>query len=104
MSFTGVGDKFGLIVSLSGDFQPVGAFQKSSRATGIGDNQADNPTKRRAVYVRRRLSPGSASLYQASNTEAGGFLAKVMSLSATPWLLEAPLVPDPSGRQHGLCL
>lgn len=48
------GDFFGASVSLSGDALTVGAYSKSSAATGVNGNQADNTASSSgAVYVFR---------------------------------------------------
>jgi len=46
-------DDFGTSVALDGDTLVVGAYQESSRATGVGADQSDNSAERSgAVYVR----------------------------------------------------
>ena len=93
-SNTGVGDKFGLSVSLSGDTLAVGAFQESSKATGIGGNQADNSALNSgAVYVFTRSGTTwiQQAYIKASNTEAGDSFGQSVSLSGDTLAVGAPL-------------
>ena len=83
-SNTGLSDRFGWSVALSGDTLAVGARGESSNATGINQGQGDNSaTGSGAVYVFRRTgsSWGQEAYVKASNTGAGDSFGWNVALS-----------------------
>jgi hypothetical protein len=92
-SNTGVNDRFGDSVSLSGDTLAVGARGEASTATGINGNQANNGAAYAgAVYVFVRS--GTAWIQQAylkaSNTGADDEFGASISLSGDTLAVGAP--------------
>lgn len=72
-SNTGVGDRFGSWVSVSGDTLVVGAYLEDSGATGVNGNQGDNSAEDSGaayVFVRSGGVWGQQAYLKASNTEA----------------------------------
>ncbi|WOI22352.1 hypothetical protein [Nonlabens ulvanivorans] len=80
-SNTGDNDKFGEMVSLSGDGNTlaVGAFSEDSNATGINGNQADNSNSSSgAVYIFNKTGAiwTQQAYIKASNSEAIDFFSE----------------------------
>lgn len=83
-SNTAIGDRFGVMVALSGNTLAVGAVGEDSATTGVNGNQADNSASNAgAVYVFVRS--GSTWIQQAylkaSNTEANDLFSISLALS-----------------------
>ncbi|NOX75785.1 MAG: integrin [Gammaproteobacteria bacterium] len=86
-SNTDAGDLFGIALSLSsdGNILAVGATGEASNNSGVGGNQVNNSAKGSgAVYVfTRNGGTWSQQAYlKASNTDAGDYFGRALSLSA----------------------
>ena len=86
-SNTDTGDNFGESISLSDDGTTlaVGAFSENSSASGINGSQSDNSSADSGavyVYVRSNGAWLQQAYIKASNTDAGDFFGRTVSLSA----------------------
>lgn len=74
-----LGDRFGVIVQLSGEFLAVGAPYEDSAATGVNGSQSNGAGDAGAVYVLRRVGTTWSPLYyvKASNTGSGDLFYSV---------------------------
>ena len=91
-SNTGVGDRFGYKVAMSGDTLAVAAVLEGSSATGINGNQADNSAPLSgAVYVFTKGAGGwSQQAYlKASNTEGNDLFGSSIVLSGDTLVVSA---------------
>ncbi|MFV8755138.1 integrin [Nannocystaceae bacterium ST9] len=86
-SNTGAEDKFGIVVSLSGDGKTlaVGAPGESSQATGVGGDQSNDAAWEAGaayVFVRTEQATWTQQAYiKASNTDAGDYFGNALMLS-----------------------
>ena len=83
-SNTGVDDRFGRSVAISGDTLVVGAEREASRATGVNGNQADNSESGSgAAYVFARSNGVwiQQAYVKASNTGSGDSFGYSVALS-----------------------
>lgn len=83
-SNTGVGDRFGYSVSLSGDTLAVGAIGEDSNATGVNGSQSDNSESGSgAVYIFTRSGRtwSQQAYLKSSNTGARDNFGYSVSLS-----------------------
>ena len=81
---TGDGDQFGSGVSISADTLVVGAFLESSAATGVNGSQSDNSAFGAGaayVFVRSGGIWSQQAYLKASNTDAGDFFGRAVSIS-----------------------
>lgn len=81
---TGDGDQFGSGVSISADTLIVGAFLESSAATGVNGSQSDNSAFGAGaayVFVRSGGIWSQQAYLKASNTDAGDFFGRAVSIS-----------------------
>ncbi|MBI4880227.1 MAG: FG-GAP repeat protein [Planctomycetes bacterium] len=83
-SNTGVDDRFGWSVSVSGDTVVVGAYLEDSGATGVNGNQSDNSAADAgAVYVflRNGTTWSQQAYLKASNTNSGDWFGYSVAVS-----------------------
>ena len=83
-SNTDAGDQFGSSVAVSGDTIVVGAFQESSRATGVNGNQSDNSlTWAGAAYafVRNGTNWSQQAYLKSANTQQFGQFGESAGIS-----------------------
>lgn len=83
-SNTGVADRFGYKVAISGNTLAVGAILEGSSATGVNGNQIDNSAPLSgAVYVFTREAGGwlQQAYLKASNTEGSDHFGSSIALS-----------------------
>jgi hypothetical protein len=91
-SNTGVADRFGVGVSVSGDTIVVGAFGESSNAVGVNGNQADNSSSSAGaayVFVRTGTTWTQQAYLKASNTGANDWFGLSVSLSGNTVVIGA---------------
>jgi hypothetical protein len=91
-SNTGVEDRFGSAVTVSGDWIAVGAPAERSAATGINGNQLDNSSvEAGAVYLFRRTGSAWAqqAYVKASNTDAQDAFGAAVALSGNTLVVGA---------------
>jgi hypothetical protein len=86
-SNTGVDDRFGYSVSLSGDGNTlaVGAYREDSNATGIGEDEGDNSAPNAGavyVFIRSDTIWTQQAYVKASNTEKYDHFGSSVSLSS----------------------
>jgi hypothetical protein len=83
-SNTGVADRFGQALSVSGDTLVVGAFGESSNAVGVNGNEADNSATNAGaayVFVRSGTAWTQQAYLKASNTGAQDWFGFSVSVS-----------------------
>ncbi len=100
-------DRFGTAVSLSADGHTlaVGAIGESSSATGINGNESDNSVENSgAVYVFARANNAWEQLayLKASNTDAGDWFGRSVSLSADGRTLAVGASAESSSATGGI--
>jgi hypothetical protein len=70
-SNTGIGDRFGAAVAVSGETVVIGAYQEDSNATGVNGNQSNNSVGNAGaayVFVRSGTTWSQQAYLKASNT------------------------------------
>jgi hypothetical protein len=89
----GTNDYFGQSVSISGDTIVVGAHQEGSSATGVNGDQSNNaaPVSGAAyVFVRDGTTWSQQAYLKASNTGAGDYFGRWVSISGDTIVVGSP--------------
>lgn len=103
-SNTGVADRFGYKVAVSGDTLAVAAVLEGSSATGINGNQTDNSAPLSgAVYVFTREAGGwlQQAYLKASNTEGNDHFGSSIALSGDTLVVGAVAEDSTSTGMNG---
>ena len=103
-SNTGVNDRFGYSVALSGDTLAVGAYGEDSAATGVNGNQADDSASFAGavyVFVRSGTTWTQQAYVKASNTGAFDYFGTSVALSGDTLAVGAPFEDNAATGVNG---
>ena len=93
-SNSGVADRFGWNVAISGDTAVVGAILESSNATGVNGNQSNNLASYSGaayVYVRQGSNWTQQAYLKASNTDSQDYFGWSVAISGDTIVIGTPI-------------